>query len=76
MEPGDTDSDPEVDLPPLQPPEALQLVALVVDQVSVEDCPVLMDVGLAERFMVRVEAEEIVTTIDLVTVVAPLPTML
>ena len=38
---------PEVALVPDQPPEAVQLVALVEDQVSVEAPPLTTDVGLA-----------------------------
>jgi hypothetical protein len=38
---------PEVAWAPDQPPEAVQEVALVEDQVSVEDAPFATDVGLA-----------------------------
>jgi hypothetical protein len=38
---------PEVALAPDQPPEAVQEVALVEDQVSVEDAPFATDVGFA-----------------------------
>jgi hypothetical protein len=41
------DSLPEVALAPDQPPEAVQDVAFVEDQVSVEDAPVATNVGLA-----------------------------
>ena len=39
--------EPEVAFEPDQPPEAVQLVAFVEDQLSVEDCPELIDVGFA-----------------------------
>ena len=38
---------PEIDLPPLQLPEAVQEVALVDDQVSVDEAPLVMLVGFA-----------------------------
>jgi hypothetical protein len=38
---------PEVALPPDQPPEAVQEVASVEDQVSVDDPPLVIDVGFA-----------------------------
>jgi hypothetical protein len=41
------DSLPELALAPDQPPEAVQDVAFVEDQVSVEDAPVATNVGLA-----------------------------
>jgi hypothetical protein len=40
---------PLVGLVPLQPPEAAQLVALVVVQLRVEDAPLTSDVGFAAR---------------------------
>jgi len=39
---------PEVALVPVHPPEAVQEVALVEDQVSIEDPPLATDVGIAE----------------------------
>lgn len=41
--------EPLVALLPVQPPLAVQLVALVLDQVRVEDPPVVMLVGEAEK---------------------------
>ena len=35
-------------------PTPVQLVALVEDQESVEDCPAVMEVGLAERVAVGI----------------------
>ncbi len=46
---GETDWVPEVAFVPVQPPEAVQLVALVDDQVSVDDCPDVTEVGEAVR---------------------------
>jgi hypothetical protein len=43
------DVDPPVDSLPLQPPEAVQLVALVDVQASVEKAPLLTVLGLADR---------------------------
>jgi hypothetical protein len=43
------DSLPEVALLPVQAPEAVQEVALVDDQVSVDDPPLATDVGFAEN---------------------------
>jgi hypothetical protein len=43
---------PEVALLPAQPPEAVQDVAFVEDQVSVDDPPLATDVGFAEIDMV------------------------
>ena len=39
---------PEVALVPVHPPEAVQEVALVEDQVSIEFPPLVTDVGIAE----------------------------
>ena len=52
VELGEKDCEPEVDLPPLQPPEALQLVALLDDQERVADCPEATELGLAEKLTV------------------------
>ena len=46
------DSDPDTALVPLQAPEAIQVSALVVLQVSVEELPELTEVGLALKFRV------------------------
>jgi hypothetical protein len=43
---GETSSVPLIACAPVQPPEAVQVVALVLDQVSVELPPVVIDVGL------------------------------
>ena len=44
---GNTVALPLVGSLPLQPPEAVHELVLVLDHVSVEDCPMLIDVGLA-----------------------------
>ena len=51
---------PEVALVPDQSPEAAQVVALVEDQISVEDPPLVTDVGFA--------VSDTVGTVDAVTV--------
>ena len=48
------DSLPDVALVPDQLPEAVQLVALVEDQVSVEELPLTTDAGFAVRDTVGV----------------------
>ena len=66
---GETDCEPAVDSVPVQPPEAVQEVAFVADQLNVEDWPELIVVGLAEK--VRVGGgfvEPTVTVTDLETV--------
>jgi hypothetical protein len=45
---GETDADPDVALP-VEKPVPVQEVAFVDDHVSVEDWPLVMLVGLAER---------------------------
>ncbi len=52
---------PEVALLPLQPPEAVQLVALVLDQVSTELPPCATVAGLALRFTTGAVALPILT---------------
>jgi hypothetical protein len=51
---GFTDNVPEVDLVPLHAPDDVHDVALVDDQVRVEEEPDVMDEGLAERVTVGV----------------------
>ena len=56
-------ADPAVAWLPLQPPEALQEVALVEDQLKLEAAPLLTVDGLADRVTVGVGAvTETVTT--------------
>ncbi len=43
-------------LEPVHPPEAVQLVALVDDHVSVDDCPLVILVGLADIVAVGTDA--------------------
>ncbi len=60
---------PEVDLLPLQPPVAVQVVALVVDQVRVEEEPVLMVEGVAvKEVMVGIWVVVTVTVTELLPV--------
>jgi len=56
---------PLIPLLPDQPPEALQLVALVDDQLSVEDEPLLMLPGLAVRLTVGGGGADTLTVTDL-----------
>jgi hypothetical protein len=52
---GETDADPDV-VPPVEKPVPVQEVAFVDDHVSVEDWPLVMLVGLAEREAVVLDA--------------------
>ena len=52
MTAGETDWVPLVGCVPLQPPDAVQLVAFVLLHESVDDCPALIDVGFAEMVAV------------------------
>jgi hypothetical protein len=58
---GETDTDPDV-APPVEKPVPVQEVAFVDDHVSVEDWPLVMLVGLAEREAV---APDTVATISI-----------
>jgi hypothetical protein len=66
--------EPDVALPPLQPPDAVQEVALVEDQVSVLLLPLLMLVGDADSETVGVAA--LTETVALVCAVPPDPVQL
>ena len=57
-------SDPLSPLAPLQPPVAVQLLAFVVDQFSVEDPPLATDVGVAVSDTVGIGAGLTVTVTD------------
>ena len=57
---------PLVTFVPDHPPEAVQLVAFVEDQLSVEDPPLLMLVGFTLRLTVGVAGEDTLTVTDLV----------
>ena len=61
-------------LVPLQPPDAVQLVAFVADQVSVDVAPLLMVLGLAER--VTVGAAAVTVTVADCAAVPPEPVQL
>ena len=57
---------PLVDSVPDQPPEAVQLLALVEDQLSIADPPLLTLVGLALRLTVGLTEVETLTVTDCV----------
>ena len=58
------DSLPEVALGPDQAPEAVQEVALVEDQVSVEDAPFAIDAGFAASVTVGTGGSATMTAAD------------
>ena len=64
-------SEPAVASEPFQPPEAVQAVALVDDQVSDDAAPLLIVVGLAAK--VTVGAGEVTDTVADCAAVPPLP---
>ena len=64
---------PEVGLAPDQPPEALQEVALVVDQVSTEDSPLATDVGFAASDTVGTDGHVAVAAQPLESALPPPP---
>lgn len=69
---GETDRLPAVFLLPVQPPDAVHEVAFVLDQVSTEDWPAIMDVGLAVTETVGALAA-VTVTVALLLVVPPVP---
>ena len=56
-------TEPLVALAPLQPPEAVHPVALVLLQLSVEDAPLVIEAGAAERVTVGAEVDGDTTTV-------------
>lgn len=69
---GETDVLPLVIVLPVQPPDAVHVVAFVLDHVSVDDWPVVMVVGLA--IIETVGALAAVTfTVALLLAVPPVP---
>jgi hypothetical protein len=62
---GVTLSEPLVLLPPLQPPEAVQLAASVVVQVSVEASPDGMLLGVADKLTVGAGTAALTVTVAL-----------
>ena len=52
---------PDTTLLPLQAPDAVQLVALVEDQLKVEEAPLEIDIGFALRLTVGAGTTEMVT---------------
>jgi hypothetical protein len=69
---GDTAMLPFVGCVPI-PLSIVTLVAFVVDQVSVELCPALMLVGLAEKLTVGAGVEPLTVTVAVAVVVPPAP---
>jgi hypothetical protein len=67
-----TDWDPPVALVPLQLPDAVQVVAFVVLQVSVEAAPLATVEGLAEKLSVGAGAA-VAVTLALLEIVPPAP---
>jgi len=65
------DCEPLVAWLPDQPPEAVQAVAFVVDQLKVELLPLTMELGLAERLTVG--AGEVTVTVDDCAALPPAP---
>jgi len=61
---GDTDSVPLVASAPVQPPEAVHVVAFVLDQVSVDFPPAAIDAGLALRVTVGAGIATRVTVVE------------
>jgi len=61
---GVTVSDPFIGCVPLQLPDAEQLVAFVELHVMTEDWPAVIDVGVAVRVTVGINAEETTTLAD------------
>jgi hypothetical protein len=59
------DSSPEVSLSPDQPPEAVQVVAFVEDQVSIENPPLVTDVGFAASDTVGAGGNTVTATVAL-----------
>ena len=65
------DREPFTDLTPLQSPPALQELALVADQFSVEPAPLLTVLGSARRVIVG--ADDFTVTLTDCAVLPPLP---
>lgn len=61
---GDTAREPPVPRPPVQPPEAMQAVAFLVDQFSMEIPPELMVLGVADNVTAGVPDGWTVSTAD------------
>ena len=57
------DCEPLVALPPDQPPEAVQEVAWVVDQLKVELLPLTIELGLAVKLTVGGGVAEVTETV-------------
>ena len=60
-------------MPPDQPPEAVQAVALVVDQFKVELLPLTMELGLAVKLTVGGEVAAVTETVADWVALPPVP---
>jgi len=67
------DCEPLVALPPDQPPEAVQAVALVVDQLRVELLPLTMELGLAVKLTTGGGMAEVTETVADWVALPPVP---
>ena len=67
------DWEPLVALAPDQPPEAVQEVAFVVDQLKVELLPLAMELGLAARLTVGAGVGEVTDTVAAWVALPPAP---
>ena len=67
------DWEPLVPLLPAQPPEAVQVVAWVLDQVSVELLPLAIVLGLAARVIVGAGAVAVTATVADCVALPPAP---
>lgn len=67
------DWEPLVAWLPDQPPEAVQEVAFVVDQLKVELLPLTMELGLAARLTVGAGAAEVTETVAAWVALPPAP---
>jgi hypothetical protein len=70
---GDTESVPLIACAPVQPPDAVHDVALVLDQVSVELLPGVIDVGLALSATVGIAVVTVTVADAGVKLVPPVP---
>ena len=68
--------EPEVERAPLQPPEAVQPVALVDDQLSVAAAPLATLLGVAVRVTVGTDAADLTVTVADALALPPAPLQL
>ena len=67
------DSEPLMALVPDQAPDAVQAVALVVDQITVELVPLTMELGFAARLTVGAGVGEVTETVTAWIALPPVP---